>query len=169
MEDYNQPRSAKIKLAILMIIIFVIGMLMIATSKKARADEIARVALRGTYQLDKIVVTDTLGNEFEPSWKEFELATPTNPEYAIQVDVYSKGSFRTFEPTYHVGEYVRAPEFKRQISSNHYRVVFYVGLMSTWVDTQFRYKRNRAKLDAMLGMNGEIKQEVTDDEVLTRK
>lgn len=169
MEDFNQPRSAKIKLAIVLAIVFVIGMLMIATSKKARSAEPVHINMRGMYKLDRIVVTDSLGNEFEPSWKEFDFIVPVDTSYVIQIDVYTTGRFQSFEPHYSLGGYVLKPEHIHMVEPNHYRVVCYAGLLSSRVEYNFLEKRIRAGLYSSIGMNGEIVQEVTNDEALARE
>lgn len=169
MENYNQPRSSKIKLAIVLAIVFVIGVLLIATSKNARAAEPVHINMRGMYKLDRIVVTDSLGNEFEPSWKEFDFIVPMDTSYVIQIDVYTTGRFQSFEPHYSLGGYVLKPEHIHMIEPNHYRVVCYAGLLSSRVEYNFLEKRIRARLYSSVGMNGEIAQEVPDDEVFTRK
>ena len=134
------------------------------------------INMRGMYKLDRIVVTDTLGNEFEPSWKEFDFIVPVDTLYVIQIDVYTTGRFQSFEPHYSLGGYVLKPEHISMIEPNHYRVVCYAGLLSSRVEYNFLEKKIRARLYSNVGMDSSIgalvtsnNQEVSDDEALTRK
>lgn len=152
--NYNQSAS-DIRIFWIIVIVFVI-VATFAVADALHGDEFVHVNLKGWYDVDSIVVTDSYGNLFEPSGKQFDLIIPSDPEYMIQIDIFTSTPVQSFEPFYSIGSYVVAPEFERKLSPDHIRVVMFVGLLQSRVEYNYLERGAKARLRGMVEEDGSI-------------
>ena len=154
-DNYNQSKSDVWKFILIVGCVLGFGIIMMV-HVKAFGDEYMRINMDGQYNFDYMVVTDSYGNVFEPAWKAFDLEVPDDVSYILQIDVYSKQSFRTFSPTYTLGKYVRAADYETKLTPTHIRVVLFVGLLQAKAEFNFLERQVRSKLHGMYNERGEI-------------